>query len=155
MKPGLRGAAFAGMVGLRVQLAIVYLSAASTKLMSEGWPDGMAVRAAVLDPVYGLPPFVLPDASLLTGPTTLVRALTWSVITVEFAIAGLLLASSSIRRWSFALVCVLHVPIIFAMGLPSFGTIMIAVNAIAQAGDRSDNRRFWSQREPSHRPLRR
>jgi len=138
MAASLRGAALAGQIAIRVQLAIVYFQAARGKLGSAGWRDGTAMRAILLHPEYGLPPHVRAHAGFLLGNTGLIRALTWAVLATELLIAPTVLGPPLLRRWSFALVCALHMPIIVLMGLPSFGSVMIAANATMRRASRVD-----------------
>jgi len=137
MTDPLRGAALAGLIAIRIQLAIVYFEAALSKLGSAGWRDGAAMRGVLFDPEYGLPSGVRSHADLLLGHPGLIRGLTWAVLVLELSVALTLLSPPPLRRVSFVLVCALHLSIIIAMGLPSFGIVMIAANATAQSFGRN------------------
>lgn len=134
LPPAWRGAAYAGHLLLRWQIAIVYFDAALSKLAHHSWRSGAAVPLLVRDPVFGLPAGARPFAEGLLGPAWAGDTVTWAVIAVELSIAVSVLCGARFRRAGLVLTVLLHAAIILAMGLFGFGVIMIAVVLAASGG---------------------
>ena len=137
MAPRFRGAALAGLFAVRIQLAGVYLAAVVSKLEAPAWRNGKALWSLLYDPGYGLPPTIRSHVVGLLGDAGLIRVLTGAVLAAEVTIALALLWPPPWQRWSFYLICALHGAIVVVMALPSFGVIMIAAGATAQAPART------------------
>ena len=127
MAPAWRGSAYAAHLLLRLQIVVVYLDAALSKLAYPAWQHGTAVRTLLNDPQNGLPLALRPLADHLLGPIWISAAVTWSVIAMELGIATSMLFRARVRRRALALAVCLHTAIILAMGLFSFGLVMIAL----------------------------
>jgi antimicrobial peptide system SdpB family protein len=133
MSPWWRGSTCAALITVRVQLAIVYGEAAVSKLLVPEWRDGTALYAVSYDPDSGLSAPLQQIASPFLARYPLLATLTWAVIGAELTIAVGILGPRATRRAALALVVVLHAAIVVALGLFSFGIIMIATAAIACA----------------------
>jgi antimicrobial peptide system SdpB family protein len=144
-----RGSAFAAQLVIRLQLCIIYVTAAISKLADPAWRNGSAFYFVTNDPYLGIPSV----ASRLILPTLdtpwLIRSITWSVIAVQLLIALTIIGHRRMRTIAVVLVAALHVSIVVILSLPSFGLIMIAFALIASGGG------FVSaaveQREDTHR----
>lgn len=155
-----RGSAFAAQLVIRLQLCIIYVTAAVSKLTDPAWRSGSAFYFAVNDPYLGIPT----AASQMILPTLeapwLIRTITWSVIAVQLLIALTIIGGHRMRAVAVALVVALHFSIIAVMALPSFGLIMIAFSLAAfgrKAADigveqREDHRRGTANRHQAVRP---
>jgi antimicrobial peptide system SdpB family protein len=134
--PAWGGAAYAAHLVLRLQVALIYLSAAGTKLAVPSWRDGTYLAEIAHHPHYG------PSATLrsVLGPALehrpIVAALTWGTLAVELAIAACMLGGPRLRRWGLVLAIALHGLIIVLIGLVSFGLTMIALVTLASGGSR-------------------
>jgi len=128
------GASYAAHLVLRLQVALIYLSAVITKLQVPSWRHGTYLAEVLDHPYYGP---AEPLRSLL-GPwldsRPSVAALTWGTLAVELAIAAAALGGPHIRRGGLALAIALHGMIIVVMGLFSFGLVMIALWTLASGG---------------------
>jgi antimicrobial peptide system SdpB family protein len=133
MAPAWRGCAYAGQVLLRCQIMIIYLDAALSKFAVPGWRSGTAVPILLNDPQFGLPLGVRPIIEHLLTPAWVGVPVTWSVLVLEVSIAVTMLFGARVRRIGLALAICLHSAIILAMGLFSFGLIMIAMVMAASA----------------------
>lgn len=134
--PTWRGAGYAAMVTLRLQLAVIYAAAAVSKIAAPGWRSGTALFTVAHDPHFGFPPAVLRVLDPVLTHRGLTAAATWSVLLLEMSIAVLIVGTGRTRAVAAALAVVLHVPIILLMGLFSFGTTMIVVVVLAAAATR-------------------
>jgi antimicrobial peptide system SdpB family protein len=135
MTPGWRGSACAAHFVLRCQVTIIYLDAALSKLRFHSWLDGTAIPKILNGPVFGLPPAVRPDLEHLLALPWLSATVMWSVVLIEISIGVAMLFSPRVRRFALFLAVGLHGAIIIAMGLFSFGLIMIAlVMAASETG---------------------
>lgn len=138
MAPCWRGAAYAGSVLLRCQVAIIYLDSALSKLAFHSWRSGAAVPIVLNDPHFGLPPAVRPAIEHMLAPVWIGAAATWAVIAIEISIAVSMCFRARARRAGLALTICLHTAIIIAMGLVSFGLIMISLVMVAAVGASPD-----------------
>ncbi|GAA1332657.1 sporulation-delaying protein SdpB family protein [Saccharothrix algeriensis] len=127
LTPGWRGSAFAGLLVLRVQVAVIYATAVVTKLNDPLWHQGSAMYVVVHDPDYGFPAPVrtLLEPALSSFPA--VAAATWSVIGVQAVLAFAILGGARLRRIVLALGIGLHLGIALLMNLPVFGMAMIGL----------------------------
>lgn len=133
MSPWWRGSSSAALITLRLQLAIVYGEAAVSKLLVPEWRDGTALYAVSYDPDSGLSAPLQQLAAPFLARYPVLATLTWAVIGAELTIAVGVLGPRATRRAALALVVVLHTAIVVALGLFSFGIIMIATASIACA----------------------
>ncbi|MFF4651791.1 HTTM domain-containing protein [Streptomyces sp. NPDC001380] len=131
--PSHRGSAYAALLVLRCQVAVVYLEAALSKLAYPSWRNGTAVPILLDDPEFGLPSALRPGVVRLLArgwPSTVV---TWGTMVVELAICICVLPGPRARRCALMLTVLLHSAIAVAMGLMSFGLTMIATVLAATA----------------------
>ncbi|MFI9383698.1 HTTM domain-containing protein [Kutzneria sp. NPDC052558] len=126
-----RGRAFAAQLVIRFQVALIYVTAAGSKLVDPAWRDGSALYFVLHDPQFGLPASALRTVAPLLDSRWLVALVTWSVIAAQLAIAVLVLGRRRRRLVAAFLVTGLHLAIIVLMGLPSFGLAMIAFALLA------------------------
>jgi antimicrobial peptide system SdpB family protein len=132
--PGWRGSAFAAHMVFRLQLVIIYVVAAVSKIVDPAWRQGIAMHYVFSDPEFGLPAHSWPVISALAGSGLLIHALTWSVIALQLFVA---VGGVGPRRLRFAALLAgvgLHVAIILVMGLPSFGLAMVGLLLIGYGG---------------------
>jgi antimicrobial peptide system SdpB family protein len=132
--PSWRGAAYAALLVLRLQMAIIYLSASLTKSAFAPWRDGDAIQALVRDPQFGVPAGIVPSVERLLTHPPLAAMLTWSIIVVEIGIAVSMAGGRRSRLAGTAAAVCLHAAIILVMGLVGFGLIMIAATAVTCTG---------------------
>lgn len=133
-----RGRSYAAQLVIRLQLVVIYLSAAGSKLFDPAWRDGSAMYFALHDPYSGLPASALGPMTPLLDSRWLIALVTWSVIAVQLVIAVTVLGRRRERRVMVVLVAGLHLGIIVLMGLTSFGITMIGF-ALAAYGGRSQH----------------
>ncbi|MFJ4680350.1 hypothetical protein [Kitasatospora sp. NPDC088783] len=137
LAPVWAGSSYAAWCAIRCQTAIIYLSAALSKLRTPQWRDGTALYSVLVDPDYGLPLAVRSSLSPITTSGAVVGALTWSVLGVELAIAVCALSRRGARRAAGWLAVALHGGIAAAMGLFSFGLTMVALVLSLRFDDRA------------------
>jgi antimicrobial peptide system SdpB family protein len=126
----------AGLAGKRLcQVAVIYFDAALSKLAFPSWQRGTAVPKLLNDPQFGLPPEARSLVEEALDPTWIGAIATWAVITTELGIGCSMLFRAGIRHWGLIMAICLHSAIILAMGLFSFGLIMISLLAVASGGD--------------------
>lgn len=136
MRPAWRGGAYAGHLLLRIQVAIIYLVAALSKLAYPSWRDGKALLIVMNSTEFGLPLVLRTAADRLLDDAWAGAALTWGVIAVEIAIAVFVLCRVPARRAGLWLAVGLHAAIILFLGLFSFGLVMISSLMLANAQPR-------------------
>jgi antimicrobial peptide system SdpB family protein len=129
-----RGRSFAAQMVVRLQLSIIYLSGAGSKLLDPAWRDGSAMYFALHDPYFGLPASAFGAVASLLDSRWLVGFVTWAVIAAQLVIAVTVLGRRRERVLAVALVAGLHLGIIVLMGLTSFGIIMIGLTLVALGG---------------------
>lgn len=129
-----RGRSYAAQLVIRLQLVVIYLSAAGSKLLDPAWRDGSAMYFALHDPYSGLPASVLDSVAPLLDSRWLVGLVTWAVIATQVVIAVTVLGRRRERMLAVVLVAGLHLGIIVLMGLTSFGIIMIGFALLALGG---------------------
>jgi hypothetical protein len=150
LPPSWRGAAWAATLTLRLQAGLVYGVAGMSKLLVPQWRDGTAMYAVFHDPGYGLPAELLPRVAPLVDSVVVVSALTWAVPVLEIAIAVAVLGTQRSRGAAVLIGGVLHVGIICALGLFSFGLIMIALLLATWLPISRDS--TWSRPATAHSP---
>jgi antimicrobial peptide system SdpB family protein len=135
LAPAWRGASYAAHVIVRCQIVVIYLEAALSKLAYPAWRHGTALPTILNDPYSGLPIALRPVANAVLASPWVAAPLTWGVIALEVAIALSMLFGSGIRRLGLVISVLLHAGIIAAMGLFSFGLIMIALLLVVSVED--------------------
>lgn len=126
----LTAVAWAGQVGLRLQVAYIYLNASLAKLNVEEWRDGSAVYYVVRGEYFGTGEHLEGLVHGLTSVPVVALGLAWGAMATEFAIAALLVMRPARRRAALGLSVALHVGIIAVMGLWSFALIMMGAVAV-------------------------
>lgn len=122
-----RGSSFAAQWCLRGQVSVIYLTAATHKVLDPAWSEGSALHAVAFDAQFGFP---LPLRGLLdplVASGWAIASATWSVMAIQYLIAITILASWKWRRLALVLGIALHVAIGLLLGLPGFGMVMIAL----------------------------
>jgi antimicrobial peptide system SdpB family protein len=127
LAPFTRGSAYAAWLALRCQTAVIYLNAAIAKLAVPQWRDGQAMSTVFADPVYGAPRWEYSHFATVLQNKPVVAAVTWGTIGTELAIAVCALLGRRARRRALVAAVLLHGAIVVAMGLFSFGLVMIAL----------------------------
>ncbi|MFE0458745.1 sporulation-delaying protein SdpB family protein [Kitasatospora sp. NPDC058965] len=135
LAPVWSGSSYAAWWAIRCQIAIIYLTASISKLYTAQWRGGHAMYTVLVDPFYGLPPAIRHAVGPLLSSEFAIRLLTWSVLAIELAIAAGALSPRRIRKKAFYLAVLLHVGIMAAMGLVSFGLVMIGLVLTLLVGD--------------------
>jgi antimicrobial peptide system SdpB family protein len=114
-----------GLFMIRLQIAVIYLSAAIGKFKVTEWVNGTALYYWFTHPVFGVIDWrATVSAPILTS--WLVVPLTWSVLAVELLLGMALFGTPKMRRVMFAVGVLFHLGIIVMHGLVSFGLAMIA-----------------------------
>ncbi len=134
LPPDRRGSAYAALLVLRGQVAIIYLMAAGSKLANSPWRHGQAMYVIFQDPQFGVAPAVYGAFRPVFDCHPLTAAIGWTVIGVELAIGLSMVGPRRTRRCGLALAVGLHAAIIVLMGLVSFGLIMIGMVTLTVAG---------------------
>jgi len=129
----LSGLALAGLLGVRVQMSMIYLHAAVSKLWTEDWLNGSAEYYTVRDPMFGASGFIYTVMHWVTSQPIGVAILTWGAILIELAIGVLILTPARGRLAALALDVMLHGFIIATIGLWSFALVMIGATVVAAA----------------------
>lgn len=134
MRPRWHGAAAAGHLAIRAQVAFVYGQAVWFKLREPEWRSGEAMHYAMQDAYFGATPAL---AELLDGVGPL---MTWGTIAVEIFLAVSAFCGPSVRRWAVGAGAVLHAGIAVVLGLVGFGLVMVALLlASASTSNRATN----------------
>jgi len=117
--------AITALFTIRVQIAIIYLVAATAKMAVPEWVDGTALYYWLSSPYIGIPrdTFVwsLLEPALSSG---FVALITWSALLLELLLAGALFSSQPYRRWLFYPGIAFHIAIALLMGITSFSIAM-------------------------------
>ncbi len=151
-----RGSSFAATLVLRVQVAVIYLVAATAKLNDPAWVHGRALGIVAFDPEFGFPMPVRAALEPLLASDAFVALATWSVIGVQYVIVIVIMGGRRWRALALILGSGLHLAIAVLLGLPSFGLTMIALllcatNPAGKAGTRRQRWSPWSQRKEEAR----
>ncbi|MFI5593251.1 sporulation-delaying protein SdpB family protein [Amycolatopsis sp. NPDC051758] len=151
-----RGSSQAGALMLRVQVAVIYLVAATAKLSDPAWVHGRALGIVASDPEFGFPMPVRAALEPLLASDAIVAPATWTVIAVQYMIVVAIMGGRRWRALALVLGSGLHLAIAVLLGLPSFGLTMIALllcaaNPAGPAGARRQRWSPWSQRKEEAR----
>lgn len=124
-----RGWTLAAVLGIKVQMSVLYLQSCIEKTGQTEWATGNNLYYTASG-VFG---FSDPVRSLL-GPLLEdafgVSLLTWSVLVLEFALAITLLTPPQWRPYLFLLAALFHSGIAVFMGLWSFAIAMVAADLL-------------------------
>ena len=125
-----RGSAYITHLVIRFQVVLVYGQAVWIKLAEHEWRNGSAMHHVMQDAYFGVTADLLPllERSILTS------AITWGTILLETAIVVCVCGNPGLRRIGLVLAVVLHGGIVLALGLVSFGLVMISLVAAASCG---------------------
>jgi antimicrobial peptide system SdpB family protein len=134
VSPKWRGAACAAHLVLRLQVLVIYATAAVSKLTDSAWLHGTAIYFVANNPTNGFPPSLRAIVGPLLGSYPLVAALSWSVIGIESVIALTIIGSPRARLIALLSSVVLHVGIGVLMSLPAFSLTMIGLTLSAYGG---------------------
>ena len=114
-----------GVIALRVQLCIVYFYAGFSKLLDADWMNGNAVNDSLMVHDYSLPIYY-------SGLGALGVFLNYTVLAYQL-LFSILVWNQKIKKWFLLLGILQHAFIGIAMGLPTFGLVMIIAYAIFYA----------------------
>jgi len=128
---GTAGIRWAAWIGLRIQMAYIYLESAISKLSHEDWMNGSAMYYFVRDPSFGGSGAIGQFARWITSFDLGTALSTWFPIVMETSIALLIFGGRRRRTLGLGIAVVLHVGIIAVIGLWSFAIIMISAVALA------------------------
>jgi antimicrobial peptide system SdpB family protein len=132
--PGWRGSAVAAHLVIRVQVVIVYLVAAVSKISDPAWRHGVAMYYVFNDQEFGIPIHSWPLIAELANWGLLIQVLSWSVIVLQLFIAVGAVGPRRLRFTALLAGVSLHLATILVMGLPSFGLTMICLLLIGYGG---------------------
>lgn len=118
---------------IRLQMAWVYLHSSIAKTAVGEWQDGSAVYYVVRQEMFGSSGIMRELILWSTSIGVISLMLTWGTIVIESAMAILILMPRRIPAIAWVLCLLLHLGIIFVLGLFSFGTIMIGCVLAATA----------------------
>lgn len=127
MDPSWQGTSAAAFLVLRLQVTVIYGTAAVSKMAHSEWRDGSAVYAIISDPNFGMPQAYQDWVERLVVSPAMAGLVTWGVIGGELFIACCVLGTQRIRYAAVAAAVALHVAIIVCLGLFSFGLVMIGL----------------------------
>ncbi|WP_434446517.1 sporulation-delaying protein SdpB family protein [Lentzea sp. E54] len=125
-----KGTTYVTHLAVRLQVVIVYGQAVWLKVVEPEWRAGSAMHHVMQDAYFG----VTSELAPLLDSGVLSPAITWGTIVLESAIVVCVLGNSAVRRIGLALAVVLHGGIVLALGLASFGLVMIGLVAAASSG---------------------
>ena len=130
------------LMAARIQVAGVYFHAAAGKFGHEEWSDGTALYYWFTHPFFGAPAWLRPAIESLLQSGTVVTALTWCTIVLEFALAASPWLSHKAQRRLFVLGFGMHLGIVLVHGLVSFVmtmwaglTLLLLVPSFERLGD--------------------
>ena len=128
-----RGSSYAAHLVMRVQVAVIYVTAALSKLAYPSWRNGTALRTLAASPQYGAAPAIRSLVERLLAPHAVTATVTWAAVVSELSIGLSALLPAGFRRRGLVLAVCLHASIIVGLGLFSFGLTMIALLLSVQA----------------------
>lgn len=112
---------------IRIQISVIYLVACVSKLGTPQWPEGTALYYWTRIPGFGAPEWLSGVLYGATSSSLISIALTWGTLLVEFGLGVSMLTS---ERWRLNVLlpagAVLHIGILFIMGIASFSLAMCA-----------------------------
>lgn len=131
LSPTWRGVGYAGHLAIRGQVVLIYGDAVIGKLREPEWLDGTAMHYIFQSAYFGAPSglMTLLESRLLAGWS--IPTITWTALAAEAFIAFSAFGNQAVRRWALAAGVGLHGGIVAALGLISFGLVMIALLAVA------------------------
>ncbi|MCX5069005.1 hypothetical protein OOJ91_24480 [Micromonospora lupini] len=121
----LQGVAWAGLWGLRLQMAYVYLNSAVAKLSVAPWQEGTATYYVARMENFGAAGLFADLVIWSTGTALLAVATTWGSILAEATLAVFLVRRNVLQVCALAISVALHVSIMIQLGIVSFALIMI------------------------------
>jgi antimicrobial peptide system SdpB family protein len=125
--PGLRTiVAYAAILLMQLQVAVLYFQAAVAKFGVTEWADGTAMYYWFNHPTFGAASWLRPVTNLIDGSSVAVAAVTWGSIGLELALAAAIVLRRPARRVLLAAGLVFHEMIALCMGLVSFDIAMSA-----------------------------
>lgn len=109
---------------IKLQVCIIYFSAAVGRLKNEEWGNGTALYYFFKDSIFGVPEW---EYRLLTPilESKLIIPITWSVTILELFIAFNILGTEKSKKIALLLGILLHLGIGFTIGIWSFSIVMI------------------------------
>lgn len=124
-----------GLVGVRIQVAYIYLNSALAKLPVDPWAEGSATYYVARMENFGAAGLFADLFRWATGITLIALLSTWGTILAETLIALFLLRRGSRQAVAAVISAALHVLIVLQIGILSFGFIMVgAVLCAASRG---------------------
>jgi antimicrobial peptide system SdpB family protein len=146
-----RGAAYAAHCFLRIQVSVIYLNTAISKLLIPAWLNGTAMGPISHHPYHGFPQALVDHFGQVLNATPVVATLTWGTIAIELTIAILVFGPARWRFVALILAVALHAGIALLMGLPTFALTMVCLVALAWLRGGKD--RFSPKLECSPSPI--
>ncbi|MEU8819350.1 HTTM domain-containing protein [Actinoplanes sp. NPDC048796] len=134
------GAAAAAILTIRIQLAVVYIVASLTKVVTPGWGTGGWIQSVLLDPTFGMPSMILTPLLPLVENHLVMTFIEVGVVAAELIIAAGICGNRRMRLLALMLGLALHSSIGVLMGLPAFSLAMLGSLLVACAGSRQDTR---------------
>lgn len=120
-----QGVAWAGLWGLRLQMAYVYLNSSVAKVAVGPWQEGTAMYYVTRMENFGAAGLFSDVMMWLTTFAPIAVLATWGAIVAEAGLAILLLRGRVYQVLALGLGCALHLFIILQLGIVSFGLIMM------------------------------
>ncbi|MEM1320429.1 MAG: sporulation-delaying protein SdpB family protein [Bacteroidota bacterium] len=113
---------------ITVQMAMVYLNAASDKIYAatEEWKLGNAFYYYVNDSYFAYPDWMDPLMEQLLANSFIVSSLTWGTILLELVLFGVLFSNKRVKFALFPIAAIFHLGIAIFLGLVSFFMAMLA-----------------------------
>ena len=111
---------------IRVQVAGIYFHAAVGKLAVEEWADGTAMYYWLLDPLFGVSPWIEPVLVTVLMNPLLLTLMTWGSIMFEIVLFGALFMQPYWRKRLLVPGLLFHFAIAILIGIPSFSLVMFA-----------------------------
>lgn len=113
------------MFAIRLQVAIIYFHSTVAKLFNEEWVNGTAVYYYMLDPLLGLPEFLLKVFNPIFTSWLIVLP-TWGTLLIQTVLFAALFAPKRIWKYILIFSLLFHETIALMLGLVSFSIIMSA-----------------------------
>lgn len=104
---------------IRVQISILYLVAALSKLHVHEWVDGSAMYYFLTDNSFAAPDYLMWLVKPVVSNSAMSCILTWGSIGFEFIMAAAILLNENIRRKLFKAAILFHLLIFIFMGIGS------------------------------------
>lgn len=125
-----------GVLALRIQLCIVYFYAGFAKILDADWMSGDAINDSLMIHDYSLPIYY-------SGLGGLGVFLNYTVLAYQL-LFSILVWNQKIKKWFLLLGIIQHAFIGIAMGLPTFGLVMIIAYAIFYVPFESKEQRVFT-----------